>query len=111
MSIEPVSKGLVNAYLESSKVDDAVDFGVSLEDLVEAVLLGDIDLDESGLLAADGLNAVQSLGRGVVQVISDDNLVVSLQQSQSGERANVARTTDAGLARIAMAGFQGTHTQ
>lgn len=88
-------------------MDDAVDLGVSLEDLVEAVLLGDIDLNEVGLLAADGLNAVQSLSRGVVQVVSDNNLVISLQQGQSGERANVARTTDAGLARIAMAGFQG----
>lgn len=77
-------------------MDHAVNVGVSLEDGVEGLLVGDIELNELGLLAADSLNTVQSLRRGVVQVVSDDNLVTSLKQGKDGERANVARTTAGG---------------
>lgn len=80
-------------YLEGSEVDDAVNVGVGLEDLVEGSLVGDIELGELGLLAGDQLNALQGLGRGVVQVVGDDDLVASLEQSEGGERANVARAT------------------
>lgn len=80
-------------YLQRSKVNDAVDVGVSLEDLVEALLVGDIELDEFGLLASDELDTVQSLGGGVVQVVSNDDLVASIEQGKGGERANVAGTT------------------
>jgi hypothetical protein len=74
-------------------VNNAVNVGVSLEHLVEILLVGDIELNELGLLAGDQFNAVQSLGGGVVQVVSNDDLVASLQQSEGGERANVARAT------------------
>ncbi|KAH8434081.1 uncharacterized protein LDX57_011719 [Aspergillus melleus] len=80
-------------YLQSSEVDDAVDVGVGLEDLVESGLVGDIQVGELGLLAGDQLNALQSLVGGVVQVVSDDDLVTGLEQSEGGERANVARAT------------------
>lgn len=81
------------AHLQSSKVDNAVNVGVSLEDTVKASLVGDIELSELGLLAADQLNALESLSRGVVEVVSDDDLVASLEESEGGERANVARST------------------
>lgn len=74
-------------------MDHAVNVGVSFKHLVEVGLLGDIELNELSLLAADGLNAVQRLGGGVVQVVSNDDLVASLQQSEGGEGANVARAT------------------
>lgn len=74
-------------------MDDTVNVGVGLEHLVEAILLGDIELDELGLLAADELNTLKGLRRGVVQVVSNDDLVASLEQGQGGERANVARAT------------------
>lgn len=74
-------------------MDNAVNVGVSLEDLVEVGLVGDIELNELGLLAADGLDTVQSLSGGVVEVVGNDDLVASLQQSQGGEGANVARAT------------------
>ena len=77
-------------------MDHAVNVGVSFEHLVEVGLLGDIELNELSLLAADGLNAVQRLDRGVVQVVSNDDLVASLQQSEGGEGANVARATAGG---------------
>lgn len=78
-------------------MNDAVNVGVGLEDLVEAILLGDINLDELGLLAADSLNTVEGLGGGVVQVISDDNLVASLEQGEGGEGANVTGTTSGAI--------------
>ena len=81
-------------------MDDTVDVGVSLEDLVEAILVGDIELKNSGLLAADKLNALEGLGRGVVQVVSNDDLVASLEQGEGGEGANVARATAGELAGI-----------
>lgn len=83
-------------------MDNAVNVGVSLEHLVEVLLVGDIELNELGLLAGDQLNAVQSLGGGIVQVVSNDDLVASLQQSEGGERANVARATAGELVGIAI---------
>lgn len=74
-------------------MDDAVNVGVGLEDTVEASLVGDIELSELGLLTADQLNALESLSGGVVEVVSDDDLVASLEESEGGERANVARST------------------
>lgn len=74
-----------DTHLQGSEVDNAVNVGVSLEHLVEAVLLGDIELDELGLLAADKLNALESLGRRVVQVVGNDDLVASLEESKGGE--------------------------
>lgn len=76
-------------------MDHAVNVGVSFEHLVEVLLVGDVELDELGLLAADQLNAVQGLGGGVVQVVGDDNLVPSLEEGEGGERADVARATAA----------------
>lgn len=87
-------------YLQRGEVDDTVDVGVSLEHLIEAILLGDIELNELSLLAADKLNTLEGLGRRVVQVVSNDDLVASLEQGQGGERANVARATAGELAGI-----------
>ena len=74
-------------------MNDAVNVGVGLEDLVEGGLIGDIQLGELGLLAGDQLNALQGFGGGVVQIVRDDNLVASLEKSEGGEGANVARST------------------
>lgn len=76
-------------------MDDAVNVGVGLEDLVEALLVGDIELDELGLLAGDQLDAVEGFSRRVVEVVSNDDLVAGVEQSEGGERANVARATAA----------------
>ena len=84
------------SHLQRSEVDNAVNVGVGLEHLVKGVLLGDIKLNELGLLAGDQLNALEGLGRGVVQVVGNDNLVTGLEQGKGGERANVARTTRKG---------------
>lgn len=72
---------LSTTNLQSSEVDNAVNVGVGLEDLVETLLVGDIELDEVGLLAGDKLNTLESLNGGVVQVVSNDHLVASLQES------------------------------
>lgn len=66
-------------------MDNAVNVGVGLEHLVEAALLGDIELVELGLLATDKLNTLESLRRRVVQVVSNDDLVTSLEKGEGGE--------------------------
>ena len=47
-------------------MNDAVNVGVGLEDLVEGGFVGDIQLGKLGLLAGDQLNALQGLGGGIV---------------------------------------------
>jgi hypothetical protein len=82
-----------DTYLQSGKVNNAVDVGVSFEDLVKGRLVGDVDLSELGLLARDQGNALQSLWGGIVEVIGNDDLVASLEQSEGGEGADVASST------------------
>lgn len=79
--------------LERGKVDDAVDVRVGLEDLIEGGLVGDIELGELGLFAADQLNALQGLGGRVVEVVSHHDFVASVEEGQGGEGANVAGST------------------
>lgn len=74
-------------------MDNAVNVGVSLKHLIQGILLGDIELVEFGLLAADQLNTFESLARRVVQIVYNNDLVAGLEEGQGGERANVARAT------------------
>lgn len=74
-------------------MDNTVNVGVGLEHLVEAILHGDIELVELGLLATDKLNAVESLTWRIVEVVSNDDLVTSLEEGEGSEGANVARAT------------------
>ncbi|GJC78324.1 hypothetical protein ColLi_01162 [Colletotrichum liriopes] len=67
------------------EVDDTVNLGVLLEDLIEAGLVGDVNLVEVGALAAQELNAVDGdLGR-VVEAVDNDNIVAVLEQREGGE--------------------------
>jgi hypothetical protein len=79
--------------LEGGEVNDTVDVGMRGEDLIEFGLVGDVALRVLGALAGDQLNAVEDLVGGVVEVVDDDDLVVSLDESKGGERANVASAT------------------
>lgn len=74
-------------------MDNVVNIWVLLEDLVERSLILNVELVELWLLAADELNAVDDLLRGVVEVVDDDDLIASLEESERCERANVAGTT------------------
>lgn len=74
-------------------MDNVVNVWVLLEDLVERSLILNVELVELWLLAADELNAVDDLLRRVVEVIDDDDLIASLEESERCERANVAGTT------------------
>lgn len=65
--------------LEGGKVDDAVNLGMRIEDLVERGLVGYVDIVEGGSLAADKLDAVDGNGRGVIEVIDDYDIVVILE--------------------------------
>ena len=74
-------------------MDDIVDIRVLLEHLIQLLLIGDVQRVVLGPLAADELDAVEDLLRGVVEVVDDDDLVVGLEESERGERADVAGAT------------------
>ena len=74
-------------------MDDVVNVWVLLEHLVERSLILDIELVELWPLAADELNAVDNLLGGVVEVVDNDDLVASFEESERCERANVASAT------------------
>ena len=60
-------------------MDNAVNLGMRIEDLVERGLVGYVDIVEGGSLAADKLDAVDGNGRGVIEVIDDYDIVVILE--------------------------------
>jgi hypothetical protein len=74
-------------------VNDIVDIRVLLEHLIQCLFIGDVERVVLGSLAADQLDAVQDLLGGVVEVVDDNDLVVGLEESERGERADVAGAT------------------
>lgn len=74
-------------------MNDRVNIGVGLEDLVKGRGVGDIELGELGLLAGDQLDAAEGLIGGVVEVVGDDDLVAGLEEGEGGEGADVAGAT------------------
>ena len=67
-------------YLESSKVNDAVDVGMSSKHLTQSLLVCDVHLVEGWPLATDQLNAIQGNLRGVVQAVDNYNLITMLKK-------------------------------
>ena len=89
--------------LKAGKVDDAVDL-MGIEDLVHRIAVEHVGLVEGevlgGLVAHDGLDAVDGDGAGVGEIIDDDDLVATLEQLNDGVRADKAGATgneDAGV--------------
>ena len=78
------------AHLESGKVNDAVNVGMRCEDLVDGIFICHLALVEFRPFPTYQLDAVKGNGRGVVQVVDDDDLVSGLQKGQSGQGADVA---------------------
>lgn len=74
-------------------MDNTVNGGVLLEDLVESGLVRDIGLVKLGALAADEFNAVKSYLGGVVEVIDNHHIIAVLEERQGGEGADIAGTT------------------
>lgn len=70
-------------------MNDAVNLGVFLEDVVEGGLIGNFELVEVRTLAADQLNAVEGDDRGVVQAVDDDHIVAVFEESERGEGTDV----------------------
>lgn len=74
-------------------MDDTVNLRVFGKDLIEGLLVGDVDLVESGAAAAQKLNAIEdNLGR-VVEAVDDDDIVAVVEEGERGEGADVARST------------------
>ena len=89
--------------LKAGEVDDAVDL-MGIEDLVHRIAVEHVGLVEGevlgGLVAHDGLDAVDGDGAGVGEIIDDDDLVATLEQLNDGVRADKAGATgneDAGV--------------
>lgn len=79
--------------LEGSEVDDTVDVGVFLEDIIQGLFVGDVEVVVVRPSAADEFNAVEDFGRGVVKVVDNDDRVVGFKESEGSEGANVAGAT------------------
>lgn len=82
-----------NTNLQRSEVNDVVDVWVLLKHLFEGGFILDVGLVEVWPLAADELDTIQDLLRGVVKVIDNDDLVAGIEKSKGCERANVASAT------------------
>ena len=89
--------------LKAGEVDDAVDL-VGIEDLVHRIAVEHVGLVEGevlgGLVAHDGLDAVDGDGAGVGEVIDDDDLVAALEQLNDGvgtDETGTAGNEDAGV--------------
>ncbi len=85
---------VLNAYLQSSKVDHAVNIRMRLEDLVEVLLLPDVDIVELRSLARDKLNSIDCLFGRVEQIVRNNDLVASLEEGKRCEGPNVAATSN-----------------
>lgn len=74
-------------------MNDIVNLWVLLENLLQLGLVGDVDVVDLWLLAANKLNAVCDLFERVVVVVYDDDIVSGLEESEGSERTNVSGTT------------------
>jgi hypothetical protein len=66
---------------------------MSLEDLVKAIFVRDVDFVKLRPLPADEFDTIQGFFGRVVEVVDYDNLVIGLQQRKNSERANVPCAT------------------
>jgi len=64
------------------------------EHLIECGFVCNIDLIEVWTLARDQLYAIDNLLRGVVAVVDNNDLVVSFEESEDSEGANVTGASD-----------------
>ena len=76
-------------YLQSSKVDNAVNIGMRRKDLVQCLFICDVDLVEVWSLAAEQLDAVEGDFRGIVEAVDNYNFVAMFEEGKSGERADI----------------------
>ena len=94
-----VLDGLVDRFvdgLEAGEVDHAIDM-VGVEDLVHGLAVQDVCLIEGevlgGLVAHDGLDAVDGDSARVGKIVNDDNLVAALEELDDGVGADESGAT------------------
>ena len=63
-----------------------------LEDLVKRRFIGNVDLVEFWLLAANKLNTIEDFRRGIVEIVRNNDFVARFQERQSGEGSYVTGT-------------------
>lgn len=77
-------------------MDNTVDIRMRLKDLVQCGLVGDVQLVEFGLLAADQFHAAQGLLVRVAEAVDHNNLVVRLEKGEDGVGTNVTGSSERG---------------
>jgi hypothetical protein len=75
-------------------VDDAVNFRVLGENLIDGLLVCDVDLVKGRAAAANQLNAIEGDLGGVVEGVNNNDIVTVLKEGEGGERTNVSGTTE-----------------
>lgn len=74
-------------------MDDIVNLWVLFENLLQLGLVGNVDVVDFWLLAANELDTVCDLFERVVVVVYDDDIVAGLEKGEGSERTNVSGTT------------------
>jgi len=81
--------GLLQSYLQRSKVNDTVDVRMLGKNLIERPLVFNIEVDEVRALATDKFYPAEDFLRGIVQVVGDDDFVASFKEGESREGAYI----------------------
>lgn len=83
----------VSTNLERSKVNDTVNLGVLLENLLQGSLVCDVHLVQLWPLSCEQLYSVDALFARVIEVVDDDDIVAGLEKGKRCERADVPCAT------------------
>lgn len=74
-------------------MNDAINIRMLFEDLVKGGFIGNVDIVELRLLAANEFNAIQNFWGGIVKIVRYHNFVVRFEKREGSEGPNVAGTT------------------
>ena len=87
-----VFQGLGNALthgLETGEVDDRINVGVLVEDLLHGGCIAQVCLHKGNGGASDLLHAMNGLGAGVDEIVHDDNVVAGLNELHTSMAADI----------------------
>ena len=71
-------------------MNDTVDVGMVIEDLVEGSFIAHVNVVEMWPLAAYQFDAIECFFGGIVKIVDNNDFVICLKQGKSSERSNVA---------------------
>ncbi len=71
-------------------MNDAVNVRMFIEDIIKSSFIGDIYIVKEWTFSTDQFDAVDTFLGGIVKIVDDDDLVVSLQEGKCSERSNIS---------------------